>query len=351
MARIALNALALRPGGSGVQTYIRELLRQLAAGWDATLTAAVQADAVEELPNGVEPIPRRVSAGVRRAVAGLRSLGQADVVHGLDVDLPLRAGAPTVATVHDLAVFDVGHTMPWHRAAGERLLLGRALRAADALIAVSAFTAERVWARFRRESVVTHLAPSPAMVPPSEAEVARVRGHYGLPPQFVLHVGTDPRKQVAVLASACAAAGVPLVVVGPPVGRLAATALSLGYVPVSDLPALYASATVVGIASVYEGFCLPAVEAVACGAAVVATRVGALPELLDGAARLVAVGDVDALTGALRELVHDGDARAEVIARSRARVAALDWHATAAATVEVYRGLGAAVAPRTPPHA
>lgn len=348
--RIGLNALALRPGGGGVQTYIRELIGALAGGTDAELVAAVQADAVGELPPGAQARVRPVSAGARRAAAGLRGLGRVDLVHGLDVDLPLRPRAPCVATVHDLAVFDVPWAFPRRRAAGERLIVAQALSRADAVVAVSAFTAARVAERFRRRAVVVPLAAAPHLRPPSPESVAAVRARWGLPPRFVLQVGTlEPRKDVAGLAAACRHAGVPLVVAGAGRGGAGASgAVGLGYVAAGDLAALYGAATVVAYWSTYEGFGLPPLEAMACGAPVVASRVGALPEVLADGAALVPAGDQDQLAATLVRLLADPDERATLAEAGRARAAGFSWAATAAATVEVYRSLGVGLAPATP---
>ena len=345
LPRIALNALALRPDGSGVQTYIRELLHQLVPRVAAELVAGVQAPAAGELPAGVAPLLRPPSAGVRRTAGGLRSLGPADLVHGLDVDLPLRPRAPTVATVHDLAVFDVPWAFSRLRAKGEQLTMAQSLRRADAVVAVSAFTAERVRCRFGRDAVVTPLAPAGDMAPPTPRQVEQVRGAHGLATPFVLQVGTvEPRKDVATLAAACRRACVPLVLAGAaPPGRAPAGARLLGYVPRAQLAALYGAATVVAYASRYEGFGLPPLEAMACGAPVVASRVASLSEVLGDGAELVPPGDVDALASVLGALVVDADRRAALAASGRRVAEGYSWAATAEATADVYRSLGVAV--------
>ncbi len=343
---LVYNALPLEPQGGGVSTYIHELLAALGPALDARLIALVQPTGAAELPPEVVALVKGPSSGAGRALAGAVGFPPADLVHGLDVDLPLRPRAPTVATAHDLAVFDVPWAFPRRRVLGERLLVRRALRRADAIIAVSAFTAERVAALTGCESVVVHSAPGRGLVPPDEDAVDVVRRTYRLPERFVLHVGNiEPRKDLATLAAACQRAAVPLVLTGRALwgNRAPAGVVEIGHVPASDLPALYGAAALVGYASRYEGFGLPPLEAMACGAAVVSTPVPAVTEIAGDAVATFRPGDVDGLASTLADLLTDRERRAELAVRGQRRVASLDWGRTAAATAAVYRTLGVSV--------
>lgn len=336
MPRILYQALALTPGGGGVQAYARELIRAVAGTGLVDTAAIVQRRAVAELPRSTRVHPRPDSSGLRRAIHGLRPAPGGDVVHALDVDLPLGGHGPKISTVHDLAVFDVPETMSSLRARAERWLVADAVSRADRVVAVSRFTADRVAERFGRDVDVVPLACRPAMIAGPELDPPTLP--FDLPPVFVLHVGTiEPRKNLPVLANACARVGVPLVLAGalwtaPPGGG---DVHYLGHVDDPTLLALYRSATIVAVASRYEGFCLPAVEAMANGAAVVATPVGALTDLVPAAG--LAVADVDAIAARLAAFLGDDDARAQHAAAGRRRALERTWTDVAAETLDVYR--------------
>ncbi len=305
----------------------------------AELSALVQRDAAGELPADVRAVPRPVIAGVARAGLAMAPVFGVDVVHSLDVDLPVASRALRVATVHDMSVFDTPWAYSKVRGLGERQLLRSSLRRADVLLAVSEFTAERVHSLLGLDCTITHLAPAPWATPPKAEQVRRVHTKYALPERFVLQVGTiEPRKDVALVAQAAHELQVPLVLAGAgSTGPDApAGALGLGYVDVADLPALYSAATVVAYASKYEGFALPPVEAMACGAAVVASTVGALPQVVGDGAVLVSDHTAAEWVAALRPLLDDADARNAL--RERATVAAsrLSWAGTAERTKDAY---------------
>lgn len=340
---VTFNALALQTNGSGVQTYIRELLAALAKidTWD--MRAHAQASAKSLLPASVQMIAHADSRGTRRAVEGMRLPSpERGLMHGLDIDLPVRGGQPMVATVHDLAVFDVPWAFPGWRWRAERLLVTNAMRRADRLVAVSEFTARQVQKRFGRTCTVTHLAPRSGLSPASQGTIEIARENYRLPDRFVLHLGTvEPRKNVAGLAAACASVGVPLVLAGAALDAVphAADIDVLGYVPDDDLPALFGAATVVAYPSRYEGFGLPPIEAMACGAPVLATAVGALPEVLGDDVPLARPDDQEQLTDLLGDMMGDDGLRATHAAAGAAAVARLSWTTTAQQTIDVYEEL------------
>jgi glycosyltransferase involved in cell wall biosynthesis len=309
---------------------------------EADLVASVRADSFDDLPPEVTASVRPAARGYRRFLEGARSISDVDLVHGLDVHIPASRGVTTVSTVHDLSVLDLPWSLPRRRRTGELLALRHAMRRADAVISVSHFTAERVKERFGREAIVVPEAPAAEMVPPTRGKIAKTLERFDLPPEFVLFVGLGARKDIETLAKACRHAGLPLVIGGArgPNGALPTGAHHLGYVDRDDLPALYGSATVLAYPSVYEGFGLPPLEAMACGTAVVGYDIAPLREVLGDAAVLVRPADDESLARSLRALFADEDQRRELVGRGLARARRFTWAATAASTAAIYRQLG-----------
>lgn len=276
---------------------------------------------------------------------GALPVEQCDVMHGLDVDLPFFTKAFTVATVHDLSVIDMPSASSRFRALGEQRLVRRALRRADLLVAVSQFTADRIKSVSGRNATVVGLAPAAWATVPTEARIDAVRSKYDLPDRFVIQVGTvEPRKNVQLVADAAESLGVPCLLAGagstgPDAPR---NSRGLGYVDVEDLSALYAAATITAYASRYEGYGLPPVEAMASGGAVVASAVGALPDVVGDGAILVGSERVDDWVDAMKPIVFDADARAALVDAAADASSEISWRRTAELTADAYRAAGVA---------
>ncbi len=284
---------------------------------------------------------------------------RANVLFHTKFTVPLAAPCPTAMTLHGSAWFT--HPELFGRAdiAYVRAAMPVYCRRAAALFANSDVTArdfvERVGVPASRIHT-THLAADRRFAPVEDpAVVARARRRYGLPDRFILTVARhDPRKNVPALVDAFARlrARVPsrLLVVGLGVERyreelrLAGTPLDadvqlLGWVDQADLPAIYAAATVFVLPSVYEAFGIPVCEAMACGAPVVASRTGALPEVAGDAAIYVDPGDPAGMADALHRVWTDPELRASLRARGLARSSAFSWRRCARETLAVIETL------------
>jgi glycosyltransferase involved in cell wall biosynthesis len=265
-------------------------------------------------------------AGLARAARG------ADVLHCPTYRGPAGAGVPLVVTVHDLAIFRYpGAFNRWSRLYGRRLI-PRVLRAARRVIAVSEFT--------RRELVeLLHLPDERIRVIPNAVDDTFTADGPAAEGDYVLAVGTlEPRKNLPRLAEAARRVGIELRVVGAPgwgnVDVAGDGVRRLGWVPDEELARLYRGARCVAYASVYEGFGIPVLEAMACGAPVVTSRGGATEEVADGAAVLVDPLDPAEIATGIERAVAQRDTFAR---RGRERARAFTWPAVADATVALYR--------------
>jgi glycosyltransferase involved in cell wall biosynthesis len=293
--------------------------------------------------------------------ARLRRLGT-DVFHGPAVFLPLvKWGYRTVVTIHDLVSFLFPRTVPRKYSLYMRLMTRLAARSADRIIAVSGATRDdlrRVLRVPEERVVVIHEAVDPVFASATDGDhTTAVLRRYGIRPPYCLFVGNlEPRKNLARLIEAFArvrqhrggVAGPQLVVAGTRgwlyggIFRAVEThgvtrdIVFTGYVPAADLPALYAGATCFVFPSLYEGFGLPVLEAMAAGAPVVASRAGAIPEVAGDAALLVDAERPAEIAEAVESVLADAALRDRMAARGRARAREFTWEAVARQTLAVY---------------
>jgi glycosyltransferase involved in cell wall biosynthesis len=270
--------------------------------------------------------------------------GEVDVAHATGL-VPAASAAPLVVTVHDLAFLRDPDQFTKHGAALMRRSLNVIRTAADRVLCSSEATMIDCEAAGIAADRLRHVPLGVDIVDVAPIDVDRVRRQYRLPAEFVLFVGTlEPRKNLARLVEAVdRSACLPLVVAGT-VGwgdqpALAATnALLLGFVPDTDLAALYAAATVFAYPSEREGFGLPVLEAMAQGTPVVTSRGTSTEEVAGGAAELVDPFDVDSISAGLAAALQSGR-RNELSRLGRARAGELTWRAAAERTLDVYREL------------
>lgn len=366
--RIAIDGFHASRGYGGVARYIRGLVpvlaaaspgnrfvlfsnrfRQLSPSWDPRLPNVRCYDL---------RIPRRLMQAGWDHLAWPpveAFVGSLDIFHGTHFVLPAVRRAKCVLTVHDLTYLRHPEYFSNHglNERGYRKELPRALARADAVIAVSRQTRDDLVelqeypeARIR---VIHEGVESDFFVPPDAGRLAEVKSRYGLDrPYLVFLVGTpEPRKNLLRTVSAArrAAAHLPLVIIG----QEEAIRLGLrndtrgvilsGSVADADLPWVLHGAELALYPSLYEGFGLPALEAMAAGVPLITSNRSALPEVVEKAAVLVDPESEENIEEAIRELLADGDRRQQLIKLGRARARELSWDLAAQRVVEVYREL------------
>ncbi len=273
--------------------------------------------------------------------------------------VPLANPVPSVVTVHDLAF--LAYPEAFHTAKRRYLtaMTRLSVRRARHIIAVSAHTRDDLVHHFgvrpERVTVIPNAADERYRPADTPDDITRFKAANALPDRFILFVGTlEPRKNLRRLIEAFALfsgddPGVKLVIVGAS-GWLTSDLAPLvqsrglsdriiftGYVPDDDLPLWYQAATVFCYPSLYEGFGLPLLEAMACGVPVVTSRTSSLPEVAGDAARLVDPTDICGLASTLQSVLAN-DARRQAMSEAGiARSHAYSWERTAAATLAVIR--------------
>lgn len=266
-----------------------------------------------------------------------QATGPIDVCHSTTA-IPAATSRPHVVTVHDIAFVDTPERFTRRGARVMRRGLDRC-RAADLVLCPSRTTSDRLveygFAAGSIRIVPWGVAPEPVHATDRE----RVHARYGLPDEFVLFVGTiEPRKNLAALAAAAAHLSRPVVAAGAAgwgdVPAPGGDVRFLGFVPPSDLPALYSLATVFAYPSLAEGFGLPVAEAMAYGTPVVTSAGTSTEEVAAGAAVLVDPSDVASIAAGIDDAWHRTD---ELSRLGRTRAAELSWDHTVAATVDAYR--------------
>ena len=375
MSRVVVDVSAAVNSKAGLGRYAASLVAHLRDTWVGPyLYLFYNRRPGGYLPLALRDIPhRRVSLGYKpwRMLVWMGHLAHvpfdallprdARLFHATEHLLPPLKGIPTVLTVHDL-IFE---RFPQYHKRLNYLFLTRTMplftRRATAIIAISHATKRDLVNFYHVPEEKVHViyeAPAPHFYPQPEERVEAARRQYGLPERYMLTVGTiEPRKNLVRLLEAFE--GIykerladAWVIVGQrgwlyegffrrlEQSPARAGVILLGFVPDEDLPALYAGATVFVFPSLYEGFGLPVLEAMACGAPVVSANTGALPEVGGKAVRYIDPIRGETIYEALREVLEDADARRAMREAGFRQAAQFSWAKTARETAEVYRQVG-----------
>ena len=377
--RIAFDAR--RVADFGIGTYIRNLVRSLAKIDDTNrYTLIVSVAPVPEfadLPENFETVvyDKKSKTGLAQFAYGvfLHRLG-ADLCHIPLNAVPLLMPKPYVVTIHDMSSLLFG-SEPGYRNNLRRYYLRRGLLRADRVMAVSTATRRDVESVLEIPADRVHViynAPDPVFSPPESAassghdhshppEIQRILDRYRIHYPFLLYVGrTNPQKNIPRLVEAFAVLrgelqdhptyrDLRLIIIGDEIARhpalrhaviqsrVEAAVRFLGFVPIETLRTFYQLASAFVFPSLYEGFGLPPLEAMACGTPVVSSNVSSLPEVVSGAAVVVNPENVFDIARGMREVLLDAGLRSKLIARGFEQVRKFSWDRTAHKVLDTYQ--------------
>jgi glycosyltransferase involved in cell wall biosynthesis len=369
--RIAIDARKLHDFGIG--TYVRNLIRELARlPFDdeyAILCAPGDVEFVRSLgPRFTPTIERARNYSVRELLTVPLALARlrVDLFHAPHYVVSPLVRVPYVVTIHDCIHLRFPQYLPNRRAyVYARAMMRLAARRARRILTVSQASRDDIVRYLHvpadKIDVIPNAMDAFLLNRATEDDIARVRERFQLTSPFILYSGNiKPHKNVARLIEAFSilrqkhGADVSLVIIGDESSRypnlrrlvhrhqLHQHVRFLGFVPDATLAALYRLASVFVFPSLYEGFGLPPLEAMAMGTPVVVSNVSSLPEVVGDAALLIDPADPEAIADAVNRALTDADLRASLVQRGHERVKAFSWARSAARTHEVFAEVAAA---------
>jgi glycosyltransferase involved in cell wall biosynthesis len=388
--RIALDTR--RVADFGIGTYIRNLVRALAQVDDHNhyklITTERLVPEFSDLPANFETAIFPGNEKGTTAQNGLAQIRYGLFLRKLDADLfhiplnavPLLMPKPYLVTIHDMSTLLFASRLGYRNRL-RRFYLRRGLLRADRVMAVSMATCRDVEAvlgipasRMR----VVYNAPDPTFHAPSApaivrvngeefsypAEIQRVLDRYRIHYPYLLYVGrTNPQKNIPRLVEAFAVLrgeiqdhpvyrDLRLLIIGDEISRYPAlrhavihsrvedTVRFLGFVPIDTLRAFYQAASAFVFPSLYEGFGLPPLEAMACGTPVVCSSVSSLPEVVGDAAEIVNPENVFDIARGMREVLLDDERRSQLVEKGFQQARRFSWQRTAQQVLDAYEEIG-----------
>ena len=367
--RIAIDAHQIGRQRSGSETYAYNLVKHLGLLEPNGEKYVVYLDRHQTL-DGLTLWPHLINKPIPTSISHVRFglfypleswRGSFDVFHS-QFSVPPFLRARSVLTVHDLAFERFPQFFNAKVLLSMKILIPASCRRADHIIAVSESTQRDLVEIYRldpRRITVTHEGPSEIFKPMDSEQVQRrLEEAYGIPTPFLLYVGNlEPRKNLSRLLEAFAQLkrkdriAQKLVIVGQKAwlyddiletvrkNSLEQQVILTGYVPSADLPAFYNAASAMIYPSLFEGFGLPVVEAMACGTPVITSVGSSLEEIAKGAAVLVDPYSVSCIAAAIDKVANSADLRQELRQAGLARAAQFSFRRMAEQTRSVYHQL------------
>lgn len=364
--RIGLDGIPLASAKTGIGHYTLELARAL-----ATIATDDEFELISPFAFNSSSFNEVLPANLKKVEARRRKFWWAvglplymrrsgtSLFHGTNYEIPVLSKCPTILSIHDLSqlLYPQTHLAQSVRRARYRLPL--MARAATKIITATEYVKEEVVEHLKVDAAkiaVTPYAPRRMFGPLSRSETEETRTRLGIEENFILFVGTiEPRKNLITLLRALSEIlrstdlRTQLVIAGQEgwltgetmnyveSERLGERVKFTGYITDEDLRALYACCTVCVYPSLYEGFGLPPLEAMACGAPVIASNVPSLSEAVGTAAYLVSPTDVQALANGIVQMLRDQGTRSHFSHAGLAHSSQFNWERTARLTLEIYR--------------
>ncbi len=365
--RVAIDARKLHDYGIG--TYVRNLLHELARQDDdceyVLLSAAEDVDLLRALGPRFQPVVERSGKySLREQLSLPVTLARArvDLYHSPHYVVPRLPVGRFIVTIHDCIHLRFPQYLPSRAALYyAKAMMSSAARRAERVLTVSQASKEDILHYLHipaeKVEVVYNALDARFAAPPDEDAIRRVRERFLLDGPFLLYTGNiKPHKNVdrvieafSLLRQSSSEADLKLLIIGDEISKypnlrrlvhrhqLHQHVRFLGFVPDATLSALYRLAAVFVFPSLYEGFGLPTLEAMAAGTPVVTSNVSSLPEVVGDAALLVDPMDPAAIAAAVRRVLHEPALRAELVQRGRERVKAFSWERSVARVREIYR--------------
>ena len=365
--RIALDGLPLSRELTGIGHYTLELGLHLALECPDDHLSVVSprpcVPVVEatSFPTNLKLLRPTLNPVVRywwkRGLLKYLSRERVEIFHGTNYELPAQAGCATVLTIHDLSTVRHPETHEKKNVERAQANLPSAAHAASMIICPTEAVRQEIKETLAvpdDKVVAIHEAARTCFTSASPEEISRVKQKFSLSDQFLLYVGTiEPRKNLLSLVLAFEQTSkmfpnLQLVFAGRKGwkvddllayikrSRVGNKIVFTGYLSDGELSSLYSSCTLFIYPSIYEGFGLPPLEAMACGAPVIASDIASIAEVAGGAALLVKPDDFEQLKKAIEDLLSDQVARERLTKAGRKRAAQFSWSKTAREVRAVY---------------